>query len=432
MNIEQILIKIGVDGTAVKTGLAKVGSTVKAWGQEVSASVKEYMGSVAKGFLGAEAITKGVEFLGEIKNKILEISRVSKETGASTDFVQSMMLEAEKSGISFDRLSAGIARFNHTLGGAKMGEADAVKKLVDIGVVTDIANIKTLTFEKALHNLGVRFDSLNDKQKQAYILSQAFGKGYDAFQPMFNRGVGSVDQMSQGGFFTKIDKSTISDFTTVFRSIKTSSTSIMATVANTLDVPFKAVAKVSYGLGLWSKGIKTSGAQYTDLMNHRLDDEQKYSDTKALQATADKEGISVEELKNKILEDRTELTQKQLELTSEIADRDKESVNEMAERARKATGLKGPLEMFHTVTPRMRTALKIKNLEEQAQVAFLQDNDTKSNQLQAEADQIRKSNSWMKRADVNPMQKTESELAKVILQLDPVKRMAEMVTNTKQ
>jgi hypothetical protein len=104
----------------------------------------------------------------------------------------------------------------------------------------------------------------------------------------------------------------------------------------------------------------------------------------------------------------------------------------MAERARKATGLKGPLEMFHTVTPRMRTALKIKNLEEQAKVAFLQDNDTKSNQLQAEADQIRKSNSWMKRADVNPMQKTESELAKVILQLDPVKRMAEMVTNTKQ
>ena len=434
MNIEQIMIRLGVDGTAIKSGLARVSSLFKAWGKELHEGFKEYTGSIAKGFIGAEAFSKAFEFFGELKNKILEISRVSKETGASTDFVQGLMEEAEKSGVEFEKLSMGIAKFNATLGSAKAGNITALKTLSDIGVINDKNSIKTVTFSSAIHSLAVRYEELTDKQRKAYLLQQAFGRGYAGFTPIFEKGPEGVDELGKGGFFKKISAGTIDDFTTAWRAIKTSSTAVMATIVNTLDIPFQAVAKVSYGLGLWSKGIKDGSDQYREAMRHRLDEEENVSKQKAIEAMADKEGISVAEFKTKLLEQQASLLEKQLDLTSTIADRNKESVNEMASAARKATGLHGPLEMFeksHTVTPRMRTALQIKNLEDRAQVAWLKGDDTGSNRLQSEADQVRKSNTWMKRSDVNPMQKTESELARVNDQLEPVKRMAELVNNTK-
>ena len=431
MNIQQIMVKIGVDGTAVKTGLAKVGSLVKAWGQELAVGMKEYMGSITKGFLGAELVTKSVEYFGEIKNKILEISRASKETGASTNFIQSMMLEAEKSGLKFDDMAAGLARFNHTLGAAKMGEADAIKKFSDIGIIQDVTKLKTMGLADAFHNLGVRFDSLNDKQKQAYVLSQAFGRGYDSFFPIFNRGVANIDKMNQGSFFTKIDKGAINDFQTLWSSIKSGSTATMATIANIVDIPFKAVAKVSYGLGLWSKGIKSGSQEYKDMMKHRLDEEEKFTAEKSLQAMADKEGIGIAELKAKVLQEQSDLLQKQAEIQADINDRDKESVKDMAEQVRKITHMKGPLElMSHTITPRMMTAYKIENLEERSKAAWLMGKDAQSQKLQGEADQIRKSNPWLKRMDLNPMANTERELELVNRQLEPVKRMAELVVES--
>ena len=103
----------------------------------------------------------------------------------------------------------------------------------------------------------------------------------------------------------------------------------------------------------------------------------------------------------------------------------------MAANARKLTGVKGPLEMMHTVTPRMRTALRIDTLEQRAKVATLRGNDAESNRLQTEADAIRKANPWLKRSDVNPMAKTETELGNIKEALEPVTRAAELVTNDK-
>ena len=85
---------------------------------------------------------------------------------------------------------------------------------------------------------------------------------------------------------------------------------------------------------------------------------------------------------------------------------------------------------MRTVTPRMRTALKIDTLEERSKIAFLKGDDAKSTRLQSEADQIRKSNPWLKRMDVDPMLKTNNELEIVNRQLEPVKRMAELVNNS--
>ncbi len=428
MSIEQIMIRLGIDGTAINSGLGKVGAQVKAWGASLALGMKEYFGSITKGFLGAEVISKGFEFLGEVKNKILEIARVSKETGANTNFVQSIMLQAEKSGILFEELTQGIARFNKTLGAAKMGDVNATKTLSDIGVITKDTTVRTLTFTGAMHNLGVSFDKLNDKQKQAYILQQAFGKGYAQLTPLFENGVGAIDKMSQGNFFTRISEGSIGDFETIWHSFKTGAQSAMATVANLIDVPVMAVRKYWQTIGLITTGVMPFTKKWRQDMDSMNKVQEEINTGKAMEIMADKDGVTVSEEKRRILQEQADLLEKQADLSATIADRDKLSVQEMDARYRRLTGVRGPLEQMHTVTPRMRIAHNIETLEERAKVAFLRGDDATSNRLQGEADQIRKANTWLKREDINPMLKTESELTKVNLKLEPVKRMAEMVT----
>lgn len=423
MNFEQILIRLGVDGTAVKTGLGKVSAYAKAWGLGLVNDLKGTLGRVF-------AVGAAVEGLNKIRERILEISNISRETGANTNFVQSMMQAVEKTGQSFDKASMGMARFNHELGAAKMGDATALKKLADIGVITEKTDLKTLTFAQGIHNLAVRFDELGDKQKQAYLLNQAFGRSYDTFQPIFNQGAGAVDRMSSANPFTKIDTTAISDYAKIWSGIKSSSFVVMATVTNAIDYQLRGMVKNSYEAIRSVTGLTRFTDSYDEAEKKRIDKEQAITNETMLQAAAEKQGIEISELKAKILEEQRALLQKQAELKGDIDDRDKESVREMAEQARKFSGVKSPLELMRTVTPRMRTALKIDTLEERSKIAFLKGDDAKSTRLQSEADQIRKANPWLKRMDVDPMLKTNNELEIVNRQLEPVKRMAELVNNS--
>lgn len=424
MNFEQIIIRLGVDGTAVKAGLGKVSSLVKAWGTSISHGLKEYMGSTMKGFLGAEVVEKAVEYLGEVKEKILEISRISEETGASTNFIQGLELDARKAGKTFQGMDMAIVRFNKLIGDAKFGSAEAIKKLYDLGIITKSSEARTLTFAGGMKNLAISFDKLTDKQKQSALLFEAFGKGFAAMSPVFEQGAKHIDDLSKGNFFTKMSSGAIKDFQTLWSSLKTASTATMASVVNTLDLPFAWIRTLSKGVGVLSNGVLPGTKRWKEDMESLNKQQEEVNEKNEIAAMAEKDQISVEEERSKILELQNTLLERQKELSSEINDRNKESVSEMAQRARRLTGIKGPLEMLHTVTPRMRTALRIESLEESAKVAFLQGRDEKIKRLQSEADQIRAANPWLKRSDVNPMEKTESQLKSITIMLGPVNRLA--------
>ena len=431
MNIEQIIIRLGVDATAVKTGLGKVSASFKTWGVSIAHGMKEYFGSITKGFLGAEAITKTVEYFGELKNKILEIARIERETGANTNFVQGLQLDAAKAGRAFEGMDMSLIRFNKALGAAKEGSVDAIKKLYDIGIIGDKSEIKTLNFTKAMNKLAEAFDKTNDKAKQSALLGEAFGKGSASMSKVFEQGAEHVRGLSNGNFFTKISEGAITDFETAFSAIKISAQGAMATVINIIDFPFARVREGAQRLGLIFNGVLPFTKRWKQDTESLAKTEEEINNEKTLGIMAEKDGISVQEEKTRILEKQKSLLEKQAELTADIADRDKESVAEMAANARKLTGVKGPLEMMHTVTPRMRTALRIDTLEQSAKVATLRGNDAESNRLQTEADAIRKANPWLKRSDVNPMAKTETELGNIKEALEPVTRAAKLVTNDK-
>ena len=475
------MIKLGVDGSAVKSGLSGVTNTVKGWAMSASnmfggvfkpaiAKIGSMPGTFKRvvitpilnavpfqaqltkmranlrawavsarhelgGFGKMLMIGAVIKIANDAKEKILEVARVSKETGMSTNMVQGLMQQAERAGVKFEELTAGIARFNKTIGAAKMGDTNALKKLSDGGVITAGTSIKTMGLTKAMHNLAVAYDHAGSASERAYLLSQAFGKGYAAMTPIFEQGAVAVDKLGKGNFFTKISGSSITDLSAWWGGIKQVGEVVGATLTNVVGSSVHGIKLLSQTLGLLSKGVTPFSKDYPRAMQELAKEqegrEEEITFQKELQTAADKEGISVAEMKNKILQEQASLLEKQADLTAEIADRDKESVKDMASKARKLLGLKSPEEMFHTVTPRMRQALKIDTLEEKARIETLRGHDSNAQRLQSQADQIRKSSPWLMRKDQNPMLKTESELAKVNDQLEPVARMAKLVNDNK-
>jgi len=434
------MIRLGIDATAVKSGLSSVSNTIKGQLGQMKANISAWSTSVQadmKGMFGRMLVFgELLKIMNDTKQKILEINHAAKATGASTNFLQGMMHEAEKNGMSFESLTDGISRFNKTIGAAKSGNTDSIKKLNDMGVATNRVALSTLTFSGAMHNLAVKYDSLNDKQKQANLLSQAFGKSYADMIPIFEQGAAAIDKMQEGNFFTKIQGSSIDDLQKWYGGIKQVGEVVGSTLTNIVGSSVHGIKLLSQTLGLAMEGVFIGSEEYANTMDDMNKEEEgrekEITFQKNLQAEADKEGISVQEKKNQILKEQAELLEKQSELSSTITDRDKDSVSSMAAKARAILHQKSPEDQLHTVTPAARLANQVDTLEQRAHIASQYNRQNEARRLQTEADRIRSNpaNAWaFKQGDQNPMRKTESELAKVNEKLGPVSQMAQMVNN---
>jgi len=478
MNFQEIMIRLGVDGSAIGAGLSGVLNRVKSWAFAVKGVISNAfsgtgisnlgqsfgrmispalnlipfraglgratamlrgwltstthemghgIGKFFTGFLVFEGLKRGLE---HIKEQIIEINRLSEETGASTNFIQSMMLEAKISGVQLESLMMPITRFNTLIGRAKMGHVDAILKLQEMGLASSKGAISALNYESAMKKLKESFDKAGNPAKQDAILFDAFGRGAYKLAPIFRQTNEEFNKMFKGNSFTKINLGAIEDFLSIWKAIKVAAQSAWATIINVLDLPLKGYREISKFIGAIAGGAKSWGA-INKVMNDSGEKEKELTAEKELSNQADEDGISLQKEKLEVQNKYLTLLEKQAELQAEIADRDKESVKELAEKARHLTGIKSPLQQSHTVTARMRTALKIDTLEERAKLEFERGHDEKSRRLQSEADQIRAASPWMKRQDRNPMAKTESELATVNSNLAPVKRMAELVNSQK-
>lgn len=423
MNFNQILIRLGVDSTAIRGGLTRAGAMVKAWGAGLT---EEISTKLLKTFAVGYLFEKGLESLHEIKDEILEIKRLSEETGTSTNFIQSLMVEAKASGTSMEALTMPLVRFNQLVGMAKTGHEEAVIKLKDMGVITDANSAKTLDYQKAIHNLSVSYDKLGDKQKRDFLLQEAFGKSAFRMAPIFEKGTKYIDNMNSGNFFTKINSGSINDFSTAWTAMKQFSLGATATIVNTLDAPLKYVRNYAQAVGAFSAGEKDP-KKILHIMRDGMVLQEKAAADAALANMAEKDGITVQEEKAKIIDEQNQLLERQAELQADINDRDKASVSEMAAMFNKDTGRKSLLERFHTITPRMRIAHNIQTLEERAQIAYMRGNDKQHDSLLSEADQLRKSNTWLKYEDKNPTKKMEEQLSVISTNVAIVSEKAALI-----
>lgn len=420
-SFEQILIRVGVDAKAVVTGLTKTTSYVKGWATNLAHEMKSSTGRLLGGFLLFEAVKREIE---GIKEQILEVKRLSEETGASSNFIQSLMLEAKISGTSVEALTMPLIHFNRLIGDAKQGIPQAIIQLKDMGVITNKNEIGTLNYTKAMHNLAVAYDHVGDRAKKDALLQDAFGRSAFRLSPIFNKGAAGVDKMNEGNFATKISGGAISDFTQVYSAFKTVGQIATSLVANIIDLPLKGVKNISQFIGAIAGGARNA-KQIKKVLMQQDEMEKDEAFQKGLANQASEEGITVEQEKARILTQQNDLLEKQKELGAEITDRNKMTIAEMAAHARKLMGIPEPRN--YTVSARDKEALRIDTLEKRASIAFEKGDDKGFQSLTSEALTARKGFAGGKLSDVNPLGRAEVELVKVNEQLAPVQRMATLV-----
>lgn len=120
-----------------------------------------------------------------------------------------------------------------------------------------------------------------------------------------------------------------------------------------------------------------------------------------------------------------EATLGQQEAQASMDDRLKVGMGDMVGMARQLSGHIRP--RLWRVTDRMRTAMKIDDIEARAQNAFMSGDDATFKKLRGEAEAMRKANPWMTFADKNPTVKMELQLEKANEHLQIVRSMVEYI-----
>jgi hypothetical protein len=414
--MEEFLLRIGLNASALKEELGRVGAYTKAWATTLADDFKSKMGRMfAAGFL----LDKGMEFmrstLEKIQERVLAIKRAQGELpGVASAFVQNTFNYLERIGLSFESAARPLLKFKQLLGAARLNPGgDEVKLLERFNIITGEADLKTQKFSTSLAKLS---EAYLKSGKNLAVLKALMGKESldPALLAILELGPERIEKMNRFSFFSDYSPNVVNLTAGLIGARKSLSQAIPATLANLAEKVLPNLARELPVIGPLMDDLKTF--LQTKGMIGELEEQEIDRFAESMEQEKKKVDIT-----NKLLD----LKQKEHELQSAIDDRGKASVDQMEAQARRITGITAP--QLYGMTPRLRTSLNIKTLEERATVAFEQGNDALSNQLMAQAQQIRAANPWLMDKDRDPLAKANTELEMIRNELKPVSDMAEMV-----
>lgn len=343
---EELLLRLGIDSRAVSTGLQRVTSLIRGWATSIGHHLRGALG----GFFAFAAIERGFE---RIKERILFIRRMTNETGFNSNFIQGAMRKLELEGESGEKLAKPLA------------------------AITAMAGAKGMTAVQYISLLADRYEKLNTQEARNLMLQQLGIKNWQTLIPLLEHGARGIEEMSKGNFFTKLTDKTIDTvhgferFGKIFQMIGTTAANIF---------------------GFIMHGTGREKAMYGD---KKSEEENKKKESGLLSAEQKEAQAEI----NQLLE-------KQLDLKNQLLDVGKKSISQLAAEARHLTGHKP---IHHTMTARLRTAMRVEDLEDRAERDWergIVDN-PKDSKFFSEAQQIRKSNSnWLSAKDSDPTRQT--------------------------
>lgn len=346
------------------------------------------------------------------------IIRQSREVGFSTTGYQTVMAQANRESGGGAAAQSALEHLSELTGQARSGDLGAFKKFQRYGIGLNGSN------EQIYGQLLSKLEGTSDPAKRAALAMEFFGESYKKFLKTLDEGKTGFDAaMGNAG-----------------RHVQSAGQlSIWQTMADTVSNTAAAAwsgTKSAAG-SVWN-AMKTGYTKYAELVNPNL----KAIDQGTMQGNAIDARIQQLEQSGKIkpitrkeshLESENPELAVQLktarahvtDLNNEVADRGKEGLDELAEKGRKFTGLAHRRNF--ALTPRMQTALKIKDLEEQSTMAWERGDDVTFQKLRKQATDMRAANPWLKAMDRNPMQKTEEQLVIANQALKDVQAMAKLV-----
>jgi len=393
--IEEILLRVGVDGKSINRGLDQVKGRINAWG----ATIGEHFRGIVGAWFGFQALERGFDM---VKERILAINRLTKSTGFGSNFIQGAFGKLGEEGENFEKAEKPLAN------------------------LTALAGKQGMSSVKFIEILAERYKSLNTQEERNLMLQNLHIKNWQALIPLLEEGAEGIRKMNEDNFFTKMRPETLSQFKETFGFLKSATYGLGAFGANIISA-LQTPQIIAKRMLLEGKG----GGEI--FKNPVAEIQRILGGTFLLPGKGAKEkDIELEQQSRELLRQKTDLMQEQVHLQEQLNDMGKESVSQMASEARHLTGAREPR---HTMTPRLRTALKIDTLEKRAEIEWEKGivNDPRDSHFWSEAQQLRAASPWMKAQDRDQTKHVTEQIDRITEKLDnlePIAKMAEMVTNS--
>lgn len=126
-----------------------------------------------------------------------QISKTSQRVGIGVETLGGLKFAAEQCGANFDILTAGIQKFQNTLGAAQMGDAASIGKLGNVGLNLD--DLSGLSNEDQLMKLADHIAAIGDKSEQTRVAMELFGKAGFKLLPFFQEGSEGIKKLIAEG-----------------------------------------------------------------------------------------------------------------------------------------------------------------------------------------------------------------------------------------
>ena len=138
MGILSMLVKIGVDAVKFETDLKRLQSLGEKFGSSFKSAITSKLGQA----LSAGAV---IGFTKHLMTAADEITDLAEQLNITTDEVQRLQILAGETGVSFDKLTSVLNKFEQARLKATSGDEEAIKTLQALGLSTEELNNSQLS-----------------------------------------------------------------------------------------------------------------------------------------------------------------------------------------------------------------------------------------------------------------------------------------------
>lgn len=138
MGILSMLVKIGVDAVKFETDLKRLQSLGEKFGSSFKSAITSKLGQA----LSAGAV---IGFTKHLMSAADEITDLAEQLNITTDEVQRLQILSAETGVSFDKLTSALSKFEQARLKATSGDEEAIKTLQALGLSTEELNNSQLS-----------------------------------------------------------------------------------------------------------------------------------------------------------------------------------------------------------------------------------------------------------------------------------------------
>lgn len=373
--------------------------------------------SPAAGLIGGAAAGVGAVYA--IGRGARNTLNQSADAGFSAQGYQGLLRQAgRESGGAAGAMSA-IGSLNQSIGDLRSGDMGQLRKFQKYGISTAGST------EDVYRNVLSKYESTSDPAKRAAMAMDIFGESYKKFVKTLNEGESGFNGAKANGMASgKLE---------VLAQISGSAGNTAASGWNSV--------KGSVG-NAWN-AVKEGYAAWAGMINPNLGRLDRETERGKLIDATEKEYARQGIIKPRHMSDREferlhpdlaanlrSATMNSEDINNSLEDRGKLGVSDLAAQGRRLSGHIAP--RLFTVTPRMRTAMKIEDLEASATIAWERGDDSGMKRMRGEADALRKANPWLSANDRDPTRRMVEQQVEANKTLHDLLEIVKQVKETSQ